>query len=250
MLVSCNSVQSTPTMSQAYIMETAIATVSIAFAETQRGMPTATPLPTLTPLSPPTFASPTLEPTSTWITAYGLPGNQIVTKIHPIKDGGFILVGNTLVDQLPGPSWLLKLRADGFIVWQKSLPLVRALDVLETSVGDFILAADIDWIKFDAQGNLLWQYTFGTSDYHQGPILRLVEEHNGNIVVEALGSRVVFSADVELQSFTYYSMNWDRQTFPGNVRDRSGETLWAGEGGDNQYWVGKADRNNGWLNVF
>ena len=40
MLASCNSFQSTPTMSDAEIMETARATVSTALAETQRGMPT------------------------------------------------------------------------------------------------------------------------------------------------------------------------------------------------------------------
>jgi hypothetical protein len=42
MLASCNSFQSTPTMSDAEIMETAISTVSTVFAETQRAMPTAT----------------------------------------------------------------------------------------------------------------------------------------------------------------------------------------------------------------
>jgi hypothetical protein len=40
----------------------------------------------------------------------------------------------------------------GLIVWQKSLPQVRALDVFETSAGDFILAGDLHWIKFDSQG--------------------------------------------------------------------------------------------------
>ena len=128
--------------------------------------------------------------------------------------------------------------------------MVTALDVLETSTGDFILAGDPHWIKLDSQGNILWQYTFGGSSYHTGPILRLVEESNGNIVVEALGSRTVFNADGELQSFTEYAMQWDSQTYPGNVRDRSGETLWVGGGEGRQYWVGKADLNNGWLKVF
>ena len=65
MLASCSSVQSTPTMSQADKLETAIATVSTAFAETPRVMPTNTPmalptfsLRTITPLPP-------LQPTPT-----------------------------------------------------------------------------------------------------------------------------------------------------------------------------------------
>ena len=54
MLASCNSFLSTPTTSQADKLETAIATVSTALAETQRAMPTATstPLPTNTPIPP------------------------------------------------------------------------------------------------------------------------------------------------------------------------------------------------------
>ena len=81
---------------------------------------------------------------------------------------------------------LLKLRADGFIEWQKFLPAwVTALDVLETSTGDFILAGDPHWIKLDSQGNILWQYEFGGSSYRTGPILRLVEE-----VVETLWWRL------------------------------------------------------------
>ena len=206
--------------------------------------PTATDIPTSTPL-------PELLPNAInlqWITAYGLPGDQEVIKIHPTKDGGFILVGNKVAKPFGYSALLLKLRADGLIVWQKSLPQVSALDVLETGAGDFILAGDLHWIKFDSQGNLLWQYAFGRPPYHSGPIISLVEEGSGDIVVEAIGSRAVFSAEAELQSFTDYAMHWDSQTYPGNVRDRSGETLWAG--GIEPMWVGKADLNSGWLKVF
>ena len=115
---------------------------------------------------------------------------------------------------------LLKLRADGLIVWQKSLPQVTALDVLETSAGDFILAGDHHWIKLDSQGNILWQYEFGGPSYHTGPIIRLVEESNGNIVVEAVGSRTVFNADGELQSFTEDVRPSDSQMSPEEVIDR------------------------------
>ena len=80
---------------------------------------TPTPFAFATP-TPPAFIDPSvplpeLPPNAIdlqWITAYGLPGDQTVTKIHPTKDGGFILLGSGV---------LLKLRADGFILWQKSL---------------------------------------------------------------------------------------------------------------------------------
>jgi len=210
---------------------------------------TPTPYVTYTTPTPPAFIDPSLPipelpPDATnlrWITAYGLPGDETATKIHPTKDGGFILVGSEV---------LLRLRADGLIVWQKSLGQVGALDVLETSSGDFILAGDRHLTKLDSQGNVLWGYTFGEPSYHTGPILRLVEERDGNIVVEALGSRTVFRADGELRSIAEYIMNWDSQTYSGGIRDRAGDTVWAGEAGAYHYWVGKANRNNGWLSVF
>ena len=230
MLTSCGSGQSTPTMSDAEIMETAISTVSTTLAETQIGIPTATAnaptatlrptatdLPTSTPI--PTYTPlPELLPNAIdlqWMIAYGLPGDQSVTTIHPTKDGGFILVGNRVVGS-PYDALLLKLRADGLIVWQKYLPQVAALDVLETSTGDFILAGNLHWTKLDSQGDILWQHTLEGPSYHTGPILRLVEESNGTILVEAAGSRTVFNADGELQSFT----ESDSQMSPEEVIDR------------------------------
>jgi len=210
---------------------------------------TPTPYVPYTTPTPPVFVDPALTLSELppdaidlrWITAYALPGDQTVTKICPTKDGGFVLVGNDV---------LLRLRADGLIVWQKSLRQVTVLDVLETSSGDLILVGDLHWIKLDSQGNFLWQYTFGEPSYHNGPIVSVVEQSNGNIVVEALGSRTVFSADGELRSITEYAMDWDSESDPVRIRARSGETLWTGENGDNHYLVGKADRNSGWLKVF
>lgn len=199
------------------VTETATANTSTATRKpTATDLSTATPLPTHTPL-------PELLPSAIdlqWITAYGLHGNQFVTKIRPTKDGGFILVGNTVAKPLGDTALLFKLRADGLLVWQKSLGQVTALDVLETSAGDFILAGDLHWIKFDSQGNLLWQHTFGESPYHTGPIIRLVEESNGNVVVKAIGSRSVFNTDGELQSFTEDATHSDSQMTPQEARER------------------------------
>ena len=42
--------------------------------------------------------------------------------------------------------------------WQKSPGKVTALDLLETSTVDFILAGDNRSIKFDLEDNILWQF--------------------------------------------------------------------------------------------
>jgi len=89
MLASCNSSQARPTMSDAEIMETAMATVSTVFAETQRGMPTATanaptelvPAALLTLTARPT-ATDTLSATSTPTLVPGPTGTPIFPPIE------------------------------------------------------------------------------------------------------------------------------------------------------------------------
>ena len=89
MLASCNSSQARPTMSDAEIMETAMTTVSTVFAETQRGMPTATanaptelvPAALLTLTARPT-ATDTLSATSTPTLVPGPTGTPIFPPIE------------------------------------------------------------------------------------------------------------------------------------------------------------------------
>jgi hypothetical protein len=88
-LVSCSSFQSTPTMSQADMMETAIATVSTAFAETPSAMRTNTPmaLPTLslgtiTPFPP---LQPT--PTSLVFTDPSIPLSERIVYYRGVTSG-------------------------------------------------------------------------------------------------------------------------------------------------------------------
>jgi hypothetical protein len=187
---------------------------SVTSPPTATDTPTSTPIPTYTPL--PELSANAID--LQWITAYGLPGDQCVTTIHPTRDGGFLLESD---------GRLLKLRADGLIEWQTSLPQVNVLGILETGAGDFILAGDQHWIKLDSQGALLWQHPLEGASYHTGPIIRLVEESNGNIVVEAAGRQAVFNTEGELQSFTQYETP-ESQADPGNVIDRLDENQFDG----------------------
>ena len=177
---------------------------------TARPTATATLTPTLVPTPTPLPELPPNAADLHWITAYGLPGDQWATKIHPARDGGFILVGG---------GRLLKLRADSLIEWQTYLPQIDGflgdLEVLETGSGDILLAGTMHWMRFDSQGNLLWSRPVDGDSYPRGIILRLVEESDGTIVVEALGSQAVFNSEGELQSFSE-----PPRTDTGNVVDR------------------------------
>jgi hypothetical protein len=84
MLASCSSGQSTPTLSQADIMESAISTVSTALAETQRAIPTNTPLPTVMPTRTPT-SPPKPSPTSTSVfTDPSIPLSERIVYYYPM----------------------------------------------------------------------------------------------------------------------------------------------------------------------
>jgi hypothetical protein len=103
MLASCNSVESTPTLSDVDIMKTAIFTVRTAFAETQRAIPTATTTPdphllptfsfinTLETLTPyPTSPSSTPLPTIPTFTPLAftdpsIPLSERIVYYHPVS---------------------------------------------------------------------------------------------------------------------------------------------------------------------
>ena len=92
MLASCRSDQSTPTVSPADIMETAISTVSTAFAETQRAMPTVTAtsmffaLPTVSFRTTTPSPVPTLRPSSTPLvfTDPSIPLSERIVYYYPV----------------------------------------------------------------------------------------------------------------------------------------------------------------------
>jgi len=88
MLASCGSGQSTPTVSDADIMETAISTVSTVFAETQRTIPTNTPLPlpTVTP-TPTLVPRPTATPAAPDLTLFIADATGELTFRFTLFDG-------------------------------------------------------------------------------------------------------------------------------------------------------------------
>lgn len=138
MLTSCNSVQSTPTMSDADIMETAISTVSTAFAETQRAIPTATPGPhplptfsfinTLDTLTPyPSLPSLTPLPTSTpqVFTDPSIPLSERIVYYYPVWSENPIPEGTIRAGFLLAPAY-----TDETYTSDTAADLTRALEII------------------------------------------------------------------------------------------------------------------------
>src|SRR5688500_11829472 len=112
MLASCSSFLSTPTTSQADIMQTAISTVSTAFAETQRAIPTAIPSllppPTVSFLTSTPFPVPTLLPSSTPLvfTDPSIPLSERILYYRAVAPGeNPIPEGTVLAAQLFAPTY-------------------------------------------------------------------------------------------------------------------------------------------------
>jgi hypothetical protein len=134
----------------------------------------------------------TIEP-ATWKKLFGGTNADQAKAILRATDGGYVMAGNTLsnnsgdvgMNKGDDDVWIIKTDGDGNRQWSKTYggkdsDYARA--ITGTSDGGFIVAGstnsnnsgdvglnhgDFDmWIlKLDAGGNLLWQKTFGGSDY-------------------------------------------------------------------------------------
>ncbi|MHA2610064.1 MAG: InlB B-repeat-containing protein [bacterium JZ-2024 1] len=113
-----------------------------------------------------------------WARTYGGAYWDTAEFIQQTSDGGYIVAGDTNTFSAGDDEiWVLKLDANGNILWQKTYGTAR-LDEVEsiqqTSDGGYIVAGrtfsfaagldDIWVLKLDANGNVLWQKTYGGTD--------------------------------------------------------------------------------------
>lgn len=129
-----------------------------------------------------------------WEHSFGGSGIEISQDIANTTDGGYVITGNTFsndadVSNNKGESdiWLIKIDDEGNMVWQKTFggtAFDAAESVSPSKDGGFILVGnskssdkdananagenDIWLIKTDADGNLVWQKTFGGTNLDYG----------------------------------------------------------------------------------
>jgi beta-propeller uncharacterized protein DUF5122 len=110
-----------------------------------------------------------------WQKTYGGSGDDLINSIQQTSDGGFIVVGSTSSFSGSGGIWVLKLNANGNVIWQKTYggsDSDGANSIQETSDGGFIVVGSTIsfsgisgyWVlKLDANGNIAWQRAYGNS---------------------------------------------------------------------------------------
>jgi hypothetical protein len=142
-----------------------------------KSTPATSPTPTVTESPTPT-PEPTTPPNVSWEKTYGGAGDDIGAYVSQAADGGYIITGATSLSgtEAGRDLWLIKTDADGNMVWEKTYggeAEDAGICVLQTPDGGYIVGGitasfgatpDI-WliwlIKTDADGNKVWDKTYG-----------------------------------------------------------------------------------------
>ncbi len=113
---------------------------------------------------------------TTWIKTYGGPDTERGFSLQQTTDGGYIITGfTTSYVASRGDVWLVKTDSNGDTIWTKSYPnpgLDFAQSVQQTTDGGYIIGGtngedtqppgeDLDLIKTDCDGELIWRKSFG-----------------------------------------------------------------------------------------
>jgi hypothetical protein len=115
----------------------------------------------------------------TWKRVFGGNGVEQVWAVEALADGGFVVLGSTgSFGAASSDVYILRLDQDGERVWSRILgtPLVDdGRGVVELGNGDIVIAGltnggdqggyDGLVMRLDQNGGLLWQRTYGTSDW-------------------------------------------------------------------------------------
>ncbi|MDI6755314.1 MAG: hypothetical protein QME78_13085 [Thermodesulfobacteriota bacterium] len=184
-----------------------------------------------------------------WQYFFGESGSSIANDICEIQGGGFIVAGNTNRLGLGAGRadvWILKLDASGNPLpwWPKMYGGTNddtAYSIQQTSDGGFIVAgetysygdgyADVWILKLDVNGTVLWQNTFGGTNYDRA--YSIEQTTDGYIVAGETSSSGAGSADVwvlKLDVNGAPQTGWPK-TYGGVYRDAAYSIRQTSDGG-------------------
>ncbi len=134
-----------------------------------------------------------------WVKTYGGSASDYSGNIIQLNDGSFVIGANTMSFNGPGaPVWFFKTDPAGNLIWQftvggQSFDSITAIS--PTQDGGFIGSAELYSastfnfesviLKFDAFGNIVWQYNYGVSE----PIKSIQQLPSGGYIAAGNTSR-------------------------------------------------------------
>ena len=165
-----------------------------------------------------------------WSQYYGTPNNDYYADMEMDEQGNLYLVGTTENSLLDSDGIIIKVDANGNLLWQTNTPPSAVIESLSgvclapdgsiAVIGfknDLNNANDCYVVKMDAMGNFLWEHTYGSDGNDVGYKIRYTPDGN-----------YVFTAD---------SDSFGRGTIDIYVAkiDTAGELLWEVVAGDDDY---------------
>jgi predicted secreted protein len=157
------------------------------------------------------------------------------------SDGGYALAGTRCTDENYFDFWLVKTDAYGNMVWNQTYGgpnIDQASSLVQTGDGGFALAGytesfgsgdhDCWLIKTDAEGNMVWNQTYGGEGMEVAS--SLVETSDGGY---ALGGQTSPETEFDfslIKTDSYGNMEWN-QTFGGTGWDQAYSMVETSDGG-------------------
>ena len=124
------------------------------------------------------------QPENSALASFKISKGETCNKIIPSRNGGFLFVGSTITKAKKGlatDGWLVRLDGEGQLLWDKNIGAIGGddiLDVIENENGDIIAIGeyynklkgrmDIWFTRFDKNGNVLIEKTFGEKNFNSG----------------------------------------------------------------------------------
>ena len=204
-----------------------------------------------------------------WQKTYGGSENDWATSIHQTEDGGYIVSG--MVDSFGAGSddaWVIKLDANGAIVWQKTYggnnaDWINAIQ--QTSDGGYIAAGwtasysagnyDVWVLRLDTNGAVVWQKTYGGRSGDFANSVQLTSD-GGYIVAGYTASFGAGNFDIWVLRLDSSGAAIWQKTYGGIADDRANSVQQTSDGGyivagytssfgagNSDVWVLKLDSN-------
>ena len=117
-----------------------------------------------------------------WSQTYGGEGGDYAHSVIETADGGFVIAGYTNSFRTFGTtiydSWLIKTDANGNVIWNQTYGAGILQSLVETSKGELAFVANNRFVKTDSYGNTLWNMTYGSAILYS-----LVETSDGGFAI-------------------------------------------------------------------
>ena len=190
------------------------------------------------------IARPSFPDTGGWAATYGGAGEDWAAAIRQTGDGGYIVAGWTAsFSTVNGDLWVLKLRADGAVEWQKAYGGASsdfAASIQQTDDGGYIVVgetrsfgvgeADMWVLKLKPNGTVEWQKTYGGTASDKAASIQQTHDR-GYVVAGMTQSFGAGDYDAWILKLTPDgSIEWQK-TYGGGGMDAAHSIRQTGDGG-------------------